>query len=656
MHILIFIIIFFCPALLIAFSFLTKSLDLSGKLLLSAALSFPVVSGLFLILSMTGLSLENRITGIVFFGVISAAYVLFMNWGDIRKFCSRLDASSSLFAMAGLVIPIAFFVAAFYFSEPLYFWSHNWLHADIIYSLMQNPLAPEDKQLAGLTKTYPWHMHTQFLVQSVVLNMAPAESFTVINLSSLVIFLGFGMKIVQSLGGGRLALLAAPFLFAFALNPVGALATRAALEWSPTLIAPWSFLFGDPRYDFLAVKFMWLNTHQLGLMMASALAYVALIGSGRQTTSHSLLMALITLALVVVYPLYVLVAFVLVGARGVALLLPLPLPLPNAKASVSIFDIVLLGALMLAAAIIGYFLVTFSITERVDGLGLRPSTPGEIWRNALQVGTATSLPGIAALFCLKGSFDRKPFQTVVLVLSAMGFGILAIFLLIPNHKNEYKYVFMAGFALVPFLCLWVEDQLSKRTQWGVAMVCFGGVICFAGAFASLQGRVDVQLQKYIPPMQFDGLDQNLVSSDPLAEVVRVIRTRTAKDAILLTGDGDLHLPTFTQRPLYVPHNPERRHVGYLFGNRYLIENVKGIEPAIAAERRADLLTVLEGDDDQKRIEALRRISSLNRDIVILADKDNHPDLVNWLAKVEIDKIIFDDIKYSVSTLPAGSIR
>lgn len=652
MNILTFLVIFFCPALLVAFSPITKSLDLSGKFLLSCALSFPVVSGLFLLISMTDLTLGNRVSSIAVFGVISLVVVLFINWGEIRRSFSRVDVSYGLFAVLGLAIPIVLFTVAFILSEPLYFWSHNWLHADIIYSLMEDPFAPEDKQLAGLYRTYPWHMHTYFLVQSVALNMAPATSFTVINVSSLLVFLGFGTKIVQVIGGGRIAVLIAPFLFAFALNPVGALATRAALEWSPNLIAPWSFLFGDPRYDFLTIKFMWLNTHQLGLMLAAALAYVVLRPEGKQLKLHSCLMALITFALVVVYPLYLLVALVLVGSRGVALLLPLP----NSKSATSLFDVAFLGVLLLIAAAVGYLLVTSSIAERVHGLGLRPSTPGEIWRNALQVGTATSLPGIAALLCLKSSYAAKPFQTIVLVLSAMGFGVLAIFLLIPNHKNEYKYVFMAGFALVPFLSIWIEKLLAKHAIRGAVFACAIAVICVTGAAVSLQGRVHSQLQKFIPPLEFDGLDQNLVASHPLAGPIYAIRSKTADDSILLAGDDELHLPTFTQRSLYVPYNPNRRHVGYLFSNEFVIENVKGTKPEIAIDRRNNLLAVMMGEDNQKRIEGLRSISQLEREIVILVNKSEHTGLQKWLDEIEFDLMIFDSDQYAVSVLPVGSLK
>ena len=105
----------------------------------------------------------------------------------------------------------------------------------------------------------------------------------------------------------------------------------------------------------------------------------------------------------------------------------------------------------------------------------------------------------------------------------------------------------------------------------------------------------------------------------------------------------------------VPHNPERRHVGYLFSNKFVIENVKGIDPSIATTRRAELIAVLDGENDEERIKALRSIALLGRDIVILAEPATNGALINWLNDISVDQVIYSDDRFRVSVLPIKAL-
>lgn len=212
---------------------------------------------------------------------------------------------------------------------------------------------------------------------------------------------------------------------------------------------------------------------------------------------------------------------------------------------------------------------------------------------------------------------------------------------------------MAGLVLMPYLCLLCEDFWAKKTAIPrVTVGCLVG-FCLLATSVTVYGRISSQMNKFAPPLEFNGFTQSLKPDHPLSRPTTIIREMTARDAILLAGDDELHLPTITQRALYVPYNPERRHVGYLFSNEYVVQNVKGIPADIEHNRRRHIVSLFEGRDETDWLPALNSIAELSRDLVILADKHHQSELIEWLSNFPVAREIYVDAAYSVTLLDIG---
>ncbi len=529
------------------------------------------------------------------------------------------------------------------------FWGHAWMHTDLIYALRDHPFAPEERQLAGVTATYPWFGHLYFLIQSTALDQSPLESFVWINLALAGLYGGFAMLCVRNFGGGLAAMLAAPFLFAFALNPVGVAGGRLLAALGPTF-ARWVYLLGDPRYDFLLIKHMRLNLNQVGITLLAGLIFLAIeprrTGHDAQLQASSL--ALMVLAISLVYPLYLPVALGIALARVVALLIVRPAPdQPGRGAALHLAAYAAFGAFVAA------LVVVLPLGPRATGVGMSLSAPGAAWQHAVATATAISLPGIAALWLCRRQGAARPLATTVLLLSALGCAILAVGLHIPNKDNEYKFVLAAGMLLMPFLCLALDrlfDGTAPRAAGWFLTAALAG-FCLFGALDSVERR-SLEQTAGLGTLAYQGLYQDLGPAEPLAGALSAIRRDTPKDAVLVAPDTTLALPVLTLRSQYVPYDPARKHPGMTFRNDFLLVNVKGYDRGLIAARRKDVVALYDGTSDAARARALADVARLGRAVVLLLAPGHNPRLADWLVRAGTGRAIYRDARYLVWLVPA----
>lgn len=611
------------------------------RLLFAVVLSVPVASGEYEVLRAFGLGSDSAVAALLPLNLPA----LFLLWRGRRSF-SVASPRDALAIAAAIALPVVFLAVVFATHDDKAYWGHTWLHTDMIYALRENAFAPEERQLAGLVATYPWIGHIFFLIQSTVLDQSPLQSFTAINLALAAAYGGFAVATMRALGAGRIGTLAAPFLFAFALNPVGVAATNLALALGNPA-ARWSYLAGDPRYDFLLIKFLRLNLNQVGLAMLAALLF--LIVTPRRTEGRdsrlAMLLSLMVFFTTLHYPLYLPVALAFAGARIVAELFCIR---PRDTGFVLALAIGSAVAAGVAAKI-----VLLPLGPRFVDVGVEPAGVGLIWRHAVMVLFACSLPGLAAVWLWRGAPQRRvgPVEATLLVATA-GCVLLAIFTHIPNKENEYKFVLASGLVLMPFLAL-ALDEVARRWRPGMTAAGMAGLaaLCFYGATDSVSRRD--MLDEDTPPILYQGLFQTVTEGDPLAGAIAAIRQDTPETAVLLADDTQFEMSVLTLRAQYVPYDPDRRHPGMTFRNDYLLTNVKGYDPAIVTTRRQALMALFDGPTEAARGAALDSIRALGRPLVLLIAAGRHPGLEDWLGGTGGGTRLYTDAGYAVWLLPAS---
>lgn len=386
---------FVLPGAWLAFSPLLSRHDGWVRLLFAVVFSVPLASAEYEALRLLGLGSDSAVA-VLFPLNLPALYLIWRGRGGFALPSPRDTLSLAL----AIALPAIFLAIVFATHEEKTCWGHTWLHTDLIYALRANAFAPEERQLAGLVATYPWIGHLFFLIQSTALGQSPLQSFTAINLVLAVTFGGFAVATMRALGAGRLGTLAAPFLFSFALNPLGVAIGNLALALGKP-VARWSYLAGDPRYDFLLIKFLRLNLNQVGLTMLAALLFLNVTprrDSG-DTPRVALILSLTVLVTTLHYPLYLPVALAFVAARLMAELLCGRPRDWRFVASVAASSAV--------AAAIAAKMVLLPLGPRFMDVGIGPAGPGLIWRHAVMVLTACSLPLLAAVWLWAGAPKRR---------------------------------------------------------------------------------------------------------------------------------------------------------------------------------------------------------------------------------------------------------
>ena len=127
----------------------------------------------------------------------------------------------------------------------------------------------------------------------------------------------------------------------------------------------------------------------------------------------------------------------------------------------------------------------------------------------------------------------------------------------------------------------------------------------------------------------------------------MIRETTALNAILIVLHSDLHLPTLTQRALYVSPYREKARLGVAMPIDRLLKVLKGFDPDIIDSRRVIVQRLFEAENAFALDEALTDVLELQRPIAILIDLRTHKRLREILSSSTHGNELYLDEKNSV---------
>lgn len=618
------------PGVWIAFSGLLKNADLWDRLGLSFALSIPMLCVQFLVLAYMGIG-TDYIPWIILITNLGAIWLIARSWQWVPIQGYRWIIPGAL------ALPFA--VLIIHANTPnVYQWSHTFLHVDLIYALMENPTAPEEWQLAGLGTGYPWFGHLQRVLLTQVLNQSPISAYLWINPAMAFGFGALSILVVRVVGGGVVAMSLAPIIAALSTNPIGVLAKPISSSlWNG--IERYHFLMGDPRYDSTGIKFLYLNTNQVGLILLLALLLTILRSDSSQKLTTTVPLWLICLVGTgLVYPLYLPSAAVFLGAAGITWMVD---ETDNLKTRLK--NVSLLYVSVVLATICTYFLVTSQTVDRVTGAGIEFNVPGQIWRHAVATTTALLVPISAWLwFLIKGSpIPRR--QLIFLSIAAIASSSMAVLLHIPNFRNEYKFVMVAAICGLPFVALLLERLWQKsRIPWAGAIFL---LVIIVGGGMSVYPRMKTDQAPF--EISFSNLDQKMSDNAGLGDALAAIREKTDPGTPTLIGQTELHVTPFTRRPVYVLYNEDAELTGLGMRNGYLLYDVKGFDPVLLASRQSRLNTFLNTDSIEARTQAYRSIrNELGEPFVVLSDGSKQFSLSLWMTNYGAE-LLHEGVRYTV---------
>ncbi|NOD99482.1 hypothetical protein GS610_19920 [Ruegeria sp. HKCCD6228] len=608
------VLLLFLPGAWIAFSRLLRNVDIWDRFGVSFALSIPMSCAQYLALAYAGMG-----TGTIPWAILTinlgSIWFIMRSWQWVPLQNYRLIIPSTL------VLPLIVLVV--HANAPyVYQWSHTFLHADLIYALIENPTAPEEWQLAGLGTGYPWFGHLQRVLLGQVLDQSPINAYLWINPAMAFGFGVLSILVVRSVGGGPVAMLLAPILAALSTNPIGVLGRAISSSlWNGA--ERYHHFIGDARYDATGLKFLFLNTNQLGLILMLAMLLTILRSATNSSPKTAIpLWILFLVGIGLVYPLYLPAAATFLGAAGIMWVLDQTQTMKSRLKNVS-----LLYASVLLGTACTYFLVTAQTSDRVAGAGIELHVPGQIWRHGVAAATGLLIPVAAWVFALmnRGIMPRE--QLTFLTLAAFAAGSMAVLLHVPNFRNEYKYVMVASLCGLPFVALWSEYLWRKsKRPWALGALL---LLIVAGGFATAYPRTKM----YEPPFQvtFSGEDQRLTDAEGLGDALAVIRDRTEPGIPTLVAATPLHITPFTRRPVYILYDDDTYLTGLGMKTGYLLQDVKGFDPALLTSRQNRLDAFFNSEVSQDREQAYSLIrSELGEPFTVLSDNVHQPALLSWM--------------------------
>jgi hypothetical protein len=155
-----------------------------------------------------------------------------------------------------------------------------------------------------------------------------------------------------------------------------------------------------------------------------------------------------------------------------------------------------------------------------------------------------------------------------------------------------------------------------------------------------------------PPMDLSAFDLRLDSPTALAQAYDVIRRQTPVATMLLLDKADLHVPTLTQRQLYVPPVQQNPYPGVLVTSDETLTEAKGYDKSILETRRATLTQLFDGNNGAERSSALARVLAFRRPVALLLDTQRDAALLAWLQATHEGQSLYSAGKVDVWMISA----
>jgi hypothetical protein len=219
--------------------------------------------------------------------------------------------------------------------------------------------------------------------------------------------------------------------------------------------------------------------------------------------------------------------------------------------------------------------------------------------------------------------------------------LLWIFLVI-DPVAEYKFMFTAVLCLIPVAVLSL-DRLVDKLGTRIYLPVFVGTLFLMAPMVHKMATdwPNIWSTTARPQIDVNDFSLRLDKQEAFTGLYNTIREETPIDAILVTAEAELNLPTVTRRTLYV--QPENKaFAGVNVDNDHLLKDIRGYDGAIIAERRLILESLYNSTDDSQLSEALTKILNYQRPLVLLVNERQHTSLLNWLMNNGIGTSLYEE--------------
>jgi hypothetical protein len=629
MHFALLFVLMVLPGAWLSFGAGSNHLSYSVRFALAITLS-PVV----LAIQFYGL----RIAGLTFQQVVPALQLL--NFGSIlligRAFGSRRPRMSWRQGIrgAGVYASVAACVSIPWLWEPnfrRYSW-HGLLHTDIVYTFARGALLPEEPELAGVSLGYPWIGHICWSVLAWSADLSPTVIYLVTNLALLAAIGMLYYSLARDLGASELTSLAAPVILALGTNLPG------LIGWS--IIPPndngfWWAILGDLRYAPFLVKFVTFETMPFGLVLYSALAFLAVSALQNHKGLELVLMPVVVMATGALYPnLFPASVLLLAGLIGTLLF-----GREYTDGQYTGKDLVGLVVLSVIGVVGGILFVKLYTISRANGV-LEISSPAAIAKKSVAAALALG-PFVAAVYLMwrsEASARRAPLLTLAFgALSAVALNLL----LRIGGLNEYKFLMAAGICLAAPAMIGLERTFLKtqRARWGILVTC---------PLILVLVMVSYSINR-IPNHGTKPLDASAASfwlrlapSNPDTNWINAIRKNSPPATVIAINHPEFHATSFTARSLLVPTQGARPHFGYNMSSEFNMLVERGYNRELFQERYKLLQRIYKTELIPEMTEILKNLRSLKRPIAIVYEPTDGRTFLDWLRTNRIGTDLFDD--------------
>ena len=542
---------------------------------------------------------------------------------------------------AALAIPALCLLSPLWiWPEQRFFFSHSWMHSDVVYAIANGALRPEEPELAGLALAYPWAGHVVQALYSGALGAAPVGTYWLPNLVFAGVIFGFAASLTGTLGGGRIARCAAVLLLCFGVNFVG---YWLEAGFVPDDIDDFPQLFGDVRYTPWLWKFRFFNQMPMALAaFAGLLVLLSRLRSAALDAVEAATLASLLAGVGLVYALLLPAAYlpVLVWLLGT-------LPAKERR-PLAILRGVATPALVLTG--VGVVSIAHALWVRVDasgvGMGLSELADAAAKLSSSVFALAPLLAGVAVVHAKIG----RSATGRMLLGTAAGSVLLYVAVSIPFWSNEYKFVFTAAFALAPFAGL-ASERLLQRTRTAALPILLAASLVLALPFA-LKLRAEAGATD-LPRIETSDFDLRLAAGEPLKGATDAIRERTPVDTIVLAESSAIHLPTLTQRSFYVPPAQDVPHPGVWIPCIEILRYPRAHDLHGLNTREAERDVLFDPDDPNWLRFWIGRLLARGRPLAILIDLEQHARLDAWLSETKEADLLDRDASYAVWVFNAG---
>ena len=501
---------------------------------------------------------------------------------------------------------------------------HGLMYTDFVYSLTRSALAPEAATLAGAPLIYFWFSHLFMTATAWAADWAPTRVYLVLNPVWLAAGAFMAYEMCRSLGLRRSTALLSVGLLFLATNMIG-LTALALLEDRRHEVF---HVLGRPTYAPFLRKYQFFNMMPIGQSLLIAMAWFTLIALREKHMSTSVMLAILLLALGLVYtPLFPVGC---VWAGGLIALLVLA----NAPgvARYERRDLLVLIAGFVAAGLVTVISLQSFTAARSGGLLGIPDAvlmlKKTVWMGfAFAPMVALALPALRrALLLREGAYT---------LLAVGGLGAIAMYIVIGmSPPSEYKFIFGGAVGLAPLIGASLEPIFAGRAKFA-ALTALAVPAVLAGI--SLGGTPHSLPKTYpdLPRVTTDSFWISLAESEPSAIWTRAVRESTPSDTVVVARHSTLHLSAFTARATFLARtlDPNGQTAG--FNQDYQRHYAFLGYPLEVIDQRVALLESLYGGSDPEVFSrGLSELQRLERPLA-LHFPDESSAFLSWLRREQI---------------------